>query len=139
MRLGRVVKGFAVLLLLAGLAAAGVAQLVWTRLQTPYKGYGAAEQFVDIPRGVGTSGVAARLADAGVVRDAWLVRLAVWWTGSGRALKAGEYRFDHAMTPIDVVGVLARGEVFEHRITFPEGLTIAEMRSEEHTSELQSH
>ena len=85
------------------------------------------EQFIDIPRGVGTAGVAGRLAQAGVVRNPWLVRLAVWWSDAGRSLKAGEYRFDHPMTPLDVVGVLARGEVYERRLTFPEGLTIAEM------------
>jgi UPF0755 protein len=127
MRLAKVFKRVALLLLVAVLGAAGVAQLVWTRLQAPYKGYASADTFVDIPRGVGTSGVATRLADAGVVRDAWLVRIAVWWSGTGRGLKAGEYRFDHALSPLDVVGVLARGEVYEHRLTFPEGLTITEM------------
>ena len=42
-------------------------------------------------------------------------------------MKAGEYRFDRAMTPVAVVDKLARGDVYTRRITFPEGLTIREM------------
>src|SRR5207244_12645271 len=42
-------------------------------------------------------------------------------------LKAGEYRFDRPTTPVDVIGKLARGEVYVITVTFPEGLTIAEM------------
>src|SRR6267143_535114 len=52
---------------------------------------------------------------------------AVWWSGQGRSLKAGEYRFDRAVTPLDVIDVLVRGDVYTQRITFPEGLTIEEM------------
>jgi len=51
----------------------------------------------------------------------------LWLSGQGRRLKAGEYRFDHAMTPPEVIGKIARGEVFVVTLTFPEGLTIAEM------------
>jgi UPF0755 protein len=65
--------------------------------------------------------------DAGVVRDSISYRLALWSTGDARRLQAGEYRFDHPMTPRDVVGKIARGEVDQIAITFPEGLTIAEM------------
>jgi UPF0755 protein len=42
-------------------------------------------------------------------------------------LKAGEYRFDRPATPLDVIGKIARGEVYVVSATFPEGLTIAEM------------
>ena len=49
------------------------------------------------------------------------------WTGQSRALKAGEYRFDRPMRVVDVVERLARGDVYGHPITFPEGLTIREM------------
>jgi UPF0755 protein len=45
----------------------------------------------------------------------------------GRHLKAGEYRFDRAMTPFEIIDKLARGDVFVINVTFPEGLTFAEM------------
>jgi UPF0755 protein len=115
-----------VFVLVAG--AAGVAVwLGWNDIHEPYKGYGAPEQFVTIRQGAASGEIGRALADAQIVRDARLFRGALWWTGQGRNLKAGEYRFDHAVTPLDVIDVLVQGEVYTQRLTFPEGLTIAEM------------
>ena len=71
--------------------------------------------------------IAKRLADAGVVRDVVSFRLALWITGEGRRLQAGEYRFDRAVTARQVADKIARGDVFVRPITFPEGLTIKQM------------
>ena len=120
-------KLLAALVLLTILAAAGAAGIGWTRMQAPYKGYEAAEQFVELPAGAGASEIRQRLVDAGVVRDAMTLRLALRWTGASRDLQAGEYRFDRPMTAIEVVNKIARGDVYGQRITFPEGLTIQEM------------
>ena len=109
-------------------AFAGVtAWQAWQSMNTPYRGYEGTEQFVDIPPGSTTPAIGRRLADARVVSDARLFRVALWWSNRGRTLKAGEYRFDQPMTVFDVIEKLVRGEVYEHRITFPEGLTIEEM------------
>jgi UPF0755 protein len=51
----------------------------------------------------------------------------LWRSGQARRLKAGEYRFDHEMTPLEVLDKLARGDVYLLTLTFREGLTIAEM------------
>jgi UPF0755 protein len=56
-----------------------------------------------------------------------LFRAALVWTGQGRGLKAGEYRFDHPVNMIEVIDVLVRGDAYSRRMTFPEGLTIEEM------------
>ena len=120
-------KLLAALVLLVILAAAGAAGVAWSRMQAPYKGYEAAEQFVEIPVGAGAAEIRQRLLDAKVVSDAVTLRLALRWTGASRDLQAGEYRFDRPMTAIEVVNKIARGEVYGQRITFPEGLTIREM------------
>ena len=120
-------KLIAVLLLAALLISAAAAGMAWTRLQTPFKGYEGAEQFVQIPAGAGASEIRERLIDAGLIRDALTVRLALRWTGASRDLQAGEYRFDRPMTPVEVIDKSARGDVYGQRITFPEGLTIREM------------
>ena len=117
-------KWIVVLGLLAGL---GVAGWFYAGVQRPYKGYAEAEQFVDIPPGTGTAGMARRLADAGVVRSAEAFRLAVWLRGSGRRLQAGEYRFDQPLPASAVVDRLARGDVYVRALTFREGLTVREM------------
>jgi UPF0755 protein len=119
---------FLVVLTLVAMALVAVAGgVLWGRLHEPYKGYEAAEQFVQIPAGAGAGEIQRRLIDAQVVRDPFTLRAALRWTGSSRALKAGEYRFDRPMTPVEVVEKLARGDVYGRRITFPEGLTILEM------------
>jgi UPF0755 protein len=108
-------------------AAVVTAWFGWNNIHEPYKAYDQAEQFVTIRQGAASGEIGRALADAHVVSDARLFRAALWWTRQGRNLKAGEYRFDHAMTPLEVVGVLVRGEVYTQKVTFPEGLTIAEM------------
>jgi peptidoglycan lytic transglycosylase G len=112
-----------VLLLVAG-AAAG---FVYMRVNQPYRGYESNEQFVDIPAGAGSVAIGDRLIGAGVIRDRTTYRTAVWMSGKGRQLKAGEYRFDAAMTPFEVIDKIARGDVYVVHVTFREGLTMAEM------------
>jgi UPF0755 protein len=103
------------------------ASMMWTRIHEPFKAYAEEEQFVQIPQGASTRDIGKRLIEAGVVRDELQFRVATWWSGRARKLQAGEYRFDRPLSPIDVVDMIARGEVFARRLTFPEGLTIREM------------
>jgi len=116
-----------VLTLVVFVGAAVAGNIVWGRLHEPYKGYTGAEQFVQIPPGAGGADIRQRLVDAQVVRDPLTLRAALRWTGSSRALKAGEYRFDRPMSAIEVVEKLVRGDVYGRRLTFPEGLTMQEM------------
>jgi UPF0755 protein len=114
------------LLAIATGAVAGIL-LVRARLAEAYKGYEAPEVFVEVPAGAGPAAIGRRLVDAGVVRDRSTFRMAVWASGQARNLKAGEYRFSSPLSAPDVVDLLARGEVYERPVTFPEGLTIRDM------------
>jgi peptidoglycan lytic transglycosylase G len=117
--------GFLILLILVvGAAAAG---WFYMGVDRPFKGYDASETFVEIPQGAGSVAIAKRLADAGIVRDVASFRVALWITGEGRRLQAGEYRFDRPVSARQVADKIARGEVFVRPITFPEGLTIKQM------------
>jgi UPF0755 protein len=117
------------LLVLVVIAVVVTALGVYTvnRIQVPYKGFTKPEKFVEIPSGTGAAEIRRRLVEAGVVSDQLAFRAALMWTGQSRALKAGEYRFDRPMSVVEVVEKLARGDVYGHPITFPEGLTIREM------------
>ena len=119
----RLLLAFGVIILLC----AGAAAWLLVGVNQPYRGYEGPEQFVDIPQGAGPAGIARRLAEAGVVRNATTFRLAVWLTGEGRRLQAGEYHFDRAVSARQVVDKLARGEVYLRPLTFPEGLTMRQM------------
>ena len=116
--------GFIVLVIIGAAAAAGV---LYLRVHQTYRGYEGPEQFVDLPQGIGSLPIGERLVHAGVIRDMATYRTALWMTGQGRHLKAGEYRFDRAMTPFAILDTIARGDVFVITVTFPEGLTIVDM------------
>jgi UPF0755 protein len=115
------------IVLLAGLVAGAGGYFVYSRVNEPFRGYEADGQLVEIPAGAGTRAIGDRLVSAGVVRDELTYRAALWLSGDARRLQAGEYRFDRPMTAREVVSKIARGEVDLVRVTFREGLTIAEM------------
>ena len=123
----KLLKGLAALAVVLVLAAAAVAWTMYARIREPYRGFDAIEQFVEIPPGAGAASIGARLTAGGVVRDATTFRIAAWVSGRSRDLRAGEYRFDRPLTPLDVIDRLARGDVYRRLITFREGLTIPEM------------
>ena len=120
-------KALFVLVGVALLAAVGAAAMLYMRTSEPFKGYDAAEQFVVIEPGSGTRSIGQRLIQAGVIRDEATFRAALWRSGRARTLQAGEFRFDRPMTPAEVIDKIARGDVYNRRITFPEGLNIQEM------------
>lgn len=120
-------KKLAVLLLLLAVAGGAAVYDLWSRLNEPFRGYTADEQFVEIPSGASSRSIGHTLIASGVVRDQLTFRIALWLNGNARRLQAGEYRFDQPMTARDVVGMIARGEVYQVPVTFPEGLTIKEM------------
>jgi UPF0755 protein len=114
-------------LLIVVIIAGAAAWWFYAGVDRPYKGYDAPEVFVEIPQGAGSVAIAKRLADAGVVHDVNSFRLALWITGEGRRLQAGEYQFTQPMSARQVAGKIARGEVYVRPITFPEGLTVKQM------------
>ena len=120
-------KKIALLLVVLLISAGGVGYVLVQRLNEPFRGYGGNDQLVDIPTGASTRSIGDALISKGIIRDELTYRLALWASGEARRLQAGEYRFDHPMTPREVLGKIARGDVDTVAITFPEGLTIAEM------------
>jgi UPF0755 protein len=112
---------------LALVATIGFAVWVgYTRLNQPFKGYKAPEQFVEIPPGTAAPEIGRTLVAAGVVSDELTFRLALRVGGKAGSLKAGEFRFDRAMTASEVIDKISRGDVYLRTVTFPEGLTIEE-------------
>ena len=125
----RRLRNFALLLSIPLIAAGAVAGTLYFRTQELYRGYSEPEQFVDIPTGSSTRAIGERLVAGGVIRDQLTYRLSLALSGQARSLKAGEYKFDRPMSPADVIGKIAKGDVYVIMATFPEGLTIAEMAS----------
>jgi len=112
-------------LLLLGVLAAGYA--IW-RSESPYRGF-SGDRFVEIAHGTPTGAIASQLAEAGVVRSRWDF-LVARTLHRGRALQAGEYRFQHAASAAEVAGRIARGDIFYYSLVVPEGRNMFDIGAE---------
>lgn len=119
-------KKLVILFFILVVAAGAGAYALYQQAHESFQGY-ESERIIDIPAGSGPNAIGQNLVASGVVRDELTFRVALWLSGSARRLQAGEYRFDRPMSPLDVIGKIARGEVDLRPLTFREGLTIAEM------------
>jgi len=116
------VKRAAAVLLIALAAAAAFAAYLYRELNRPYQGF-ADEVFVIIERGTSTREIARRLAAEGVLEREWTL-VAVRALRPRAVLHAGEYRFSEPASPWEVFDRLARGDVYYHSVTIPEGANI---------------
>ncbi len=107
-----------VIRLLAVLLTVVIGGAAWL-LSTPYQGF-SGEAHVDIPRGTSSVAMSRILSDAGVIRYRWQF-LAARAVKPHARLQAGEYLFLRPATPWTVFDRLARGDVFFHQLTVPEG------------------
>jgi len=119
-RAGRV-AGTGLLVVLIG-AAAG-AWWAWRALHAPAQA-GAPGLVVFVPPGEPFRAVAARLGTAGVVRHPLLLRTYARLTGLDRTVRSGEFRFDRALTPVEVLAVLQGPAASGPSVTIPEGFTM---------------
>jgi UPF0755 protein len=113
---------FLLILVLLMLLAAGAGYYILT---TPYGPQ--SESFVDIPIGSSTHAIAIQMEKNGIIRTQYafaMIRLYRTWKGLPTTLKAGEYRFDHPATPLDVYSRLDRGDVYTVTLSVPPGYNI---------------
>jgi len=122
-------RRFALLLLVlvvAGAATAGAAWWLKHPWHIPLLAGSPRTTVVDIAPGSTLRAAAARLAAAGVIKNAqqleWLGR----WQKTAAQIKPGEYQLGPGMTPIEVLNAMVAGRVVLHPVTIPEGLTVAE-------------
>ncbi len=106
----------------AVLLAIGAGWFFWRAVDTPYKGYTETKKRVEIKRGLRTSSILQQLQKEGIVRDEWIPLVYMKLLRGRDSLKAGVYEFDKAMSPVDVIDKLARGDVILASITIREGL-----------------
>ena len=91
--------------------------------------------FVLIKPGLSTRSIAVQLERAGVVRSSYAFLLIHAIKGR-RALKAGEYSFEHPANALEVYDRMARGDVFFHTVVIPEGYNIFDIAQALETSGL---
>lgn len=119
MKLIRIILILFILLLLAG---GGFAYWFYSELREP-NSHAQSAQYIEIPHGSSPDETLARVADAGVIRRTWPLRLYIRLTGAAPRLKAGEYRFPTPISPLGVLRKLEEGEQRLSRFTVIEGWT----------------
>lgn len=112
------------LLLAVAVLAAGTA-VGWIFHDVGQPGPAMTPVTVVIAKGTGSRAIGADLQAAGVVSNGTLFAVAVHLTGGG-ALKAGEYAFPAHASLAAIIDMMRRGLVVIHKITLPEGLTVAQ-------------
>jgi UPF0755 protein len=80
------------------------------------------ETFVEIPPGTSAVRIGKMLEATGVVRSRFAFDLVRTWKRG--TLRAGEYRFDHPATVIEVYARIERGDVYTKAVTVPEGASM---------------
>src|SRR5581483_8049150 len=113
----------ALLVLIAAIAGFGF----WDWLDWNTPGPLAENKTIVLPRGAGTTEIARRLGEEGVLAHPWLFVAGAAATGDFLSLRAGEYEVQARSTPAAVAHLLSSGRTVQHRLTIPEGLTTAEI------------
>jgi UPF0755 protein len=128
-RLLRWIKGVFLVLILFGFLAGGAIAWFWHAFNAA--GSLTDEKVVVIPKGIGTSGIAKVLSDAGVIDDPLVFKLGARLTvADGQLLHAGELKFPAETSVRGAIHVLVEGKAVMHRLTLAEGLTVAEIYQE---------
>lgn len=83
--------------------------------------HNSAEEIITVEPGTSLNGVIAKLTEAGIVRSPVALKIYMRLTGGGGNLKAGDYRFDSPISPLQAIEKIERGEVALDRVTIPEG------------------
>lgn len=120
-------KRLARLGLLLALLAIAVALWFAYRLERPPAAPGPpADVFVYFPPGTSTAAIFRRLAAEGVTGNARLAEIYYRIRAGATPLQAGEYRFDRPMPIDEVIERMGRGDVVQHTVVVPGGLTAEE-------------
>lgn len=116
--------GLLVALLLVG-GAIAYGSMLWEDFNSA--GANSQDVTIVIPKGTGISGIADLLAEAKIIDNKLAFKIGSRLVSEGRGLKAGEYIFPPKISPRAAMQLMIDGKVVQHKVTIPEGLTVAEI------------
>ena len=80
-----------------------------------------------IARGMSSQSIANELAHKNLIREPWVFLVAIRLSGATHRLQFGSYRLSGSMSVPQIIDYLKSGKVITHRLTVPEGLTVAQI------------
>ena len=81
-----------------------------------------------VEKGASVRQIAVALEQANIINSPLLFRIVCRTLGVDKKLRAGEYLFAPKVNMLEIADKLLKGDVFYRKITFPEGLTCAQIR-----------
>ena len=84
-------------------------------------------QVVEIKQGSSFSRIAGQLQQSGIVNDARRFTLLARWRKATGQIHAGEYLFETAAKPDDILARLVAGDIRKFQVTIPEGFNLHEI------------
>jgi UPF0755 protein len=118
-----VIIGNAIFTALILLALTAAAAFVVGKQRFDAPGPLAEDRIVNIPRGYGIRDISDLLVKEGVIDQPWLFMTGVVVLKARDSLKFGEYKFPKQASLNEVVTTIIEGNVVQHTLTIPEGLT----------------
>ncbi|MDH4099424.1 MAG: endolytic transglycosylase MltG [Nitrospirota bacterium] len=82
---------------------------------------------IEFPENAAFREVAAKLEHEGLIRNAWIFTQLARWKKIDRNVRAGTYALNSSMTPEKIISIFREGRIIEIPITFPEGLSAAQV------------
>ena len=116
------VKFLLILFILSVTALSGVSYWLYSSLNKPHP-HDKANQFILIPKGSNPTEIIDKLSAEGVITSSMPTLIYLRAFGDTGKLKAGEYKFDSPITPLQVIKELEKGEERTIKVTIPEGFT----------------
>jgi len=123
--LRKTLKVFFMLALIGIVSGAGVFLYVQSKAHAP--GPHSLDVRVLIAPGASVRTIAAQLQDEGVLRNGLILRLWARYTGQHTRLRAGEFQVPARASIVQVLTLLERGKTMAHKLTLPEGLSVAQV------------
>jgi len=99
--------------------------LVWDYGFSGHEIQGESQALVYIPAGTGVREIGHILEQEKLLKNDFRFAVLARMMGIGHRLKAGEYLLPRAMSPFDLLKILASGKTFKRIVTVPEGTTLS--------------
>lgn len=88
---------------------------------------GETPEFYVVTPGMTLTEVVAELSAQGILSRPRALLWYARWQGKARQIKAGEYRLDAGLTPVELLDLLVAGKVAKHALTLLEGWTFSQV------------